>query len=207
MAEISAREAQMRLQRFNEQRGQMTAPVKHDDEQEIRLARMADVEPRTPLEQLFRPLIERSAKYCQVAAAVEDYGSRLTRQCEQASAIHAVLKDVALEYEAEFVRQNPENPAPLPRFTAWEIGKLELRAAKETDPTLRSRYEKLLNESLTANRDDPETRAPSDVRRTIVLDDRESASLFDFASAESHTRDFEDRSSNHFDRAAMSFER
>lgn len=204
MAEISAREMQMRLQRFTEQRGQMAVIMKEDGARDIKLARMADVEPRTPLEQLFRPLIERSEKYRQVAAAVEDYGDRLAKQCEQASAIHAVLKDAALEYEAEFVRQNPEKPAPIPRFAAWEIGKLESHAAKEADSALRARYEKLLNESLTASRDDSETRAPYDVRRTIVLGVRESAS---FAGAEGHARDSEDRSSSYFDRAAMSFER
>lgn len=207
MAEISTREAQMRLQRFTEQRGRTTVIVKDDGAQDIRLARIADVEPRTPLEQLFRPLIERSEKYRDIAAAVEDYGNRLTKQCEQASAIHAVLKETALEYEAEFVRQNPEKPVPRPGFTAWEIGKLELHTAKEIDPAYRACYEKLLNESLAASRDDSETRAPNDVRRTIVLSDRESASIFDSAFAESNARDFEDRLPSRFDRAAMSFER
>lgn len=207
IAEISAREAQTRLQRFNEQREQMTVIVKDDGAKDIRLARMADVEPRTPLEQLFRPLTERSEKYRQVVAAVEEYGNRLAKQCERASAIHAVLKEAATEYEAEFVRQNPEKPTPLPRFTAWEIGKLELHVAKEADLTRRARYEKLLNESQKASRDDSETRAPNDVRRTIVLSDREFAIIFDFAGAESFARDFEDRSPNHFERAAISFER
>jgi len=79
MAEISAREAQVRLQRFTEQRGQMMVIVKDDGAQDIKLARMADVEPRTPLEHFFRPLIERSEKYRRVVAAVEDYGNRSTR--------------------------------------------------------------------------------------------------------------------------------
>jgi hypothetical protein len=180
MAEISARESQLELQRFNDQRGQLT---------------------------VFVPLIRRREKNRQVATAVEDYGDRLRRRCEKASAIHEILKEAALEYEAEFVRQNPEKPVPLPQFTAWEIGKLELHATKECDPTRRARYEKLLNDSLTASRDDSETRAPGEIRRTIVLDDREAMNIFDSVVPESFTRDFEDRSPSQVDQAAMSYER
>ncbi len=207
MAEIAAREAQTRLQRFSERRGQMMVIVKDDGARDIKLGRMDDVEPRTPLEQLFRPLIERSEKYRQVAAAVEAYGNNLAKQCERASASHAVLKEAAQEYEVMFVRQNPDKPEPHPKFTAWEISKLELSAAKEPDPALRARYEKFLSESLTASRDESRTQAASDIRRTIVLDDREAASIFGYVGREIYALDFEDRSSSQFDRAALNYER
>jgi hypothetical protein len=60
---------------------------------------------------------------------------------------------------------------------------------------------------LTASRDDSETRAPGDIRRTIVLDDREAMNIFDSVVPESFMPDFEDPSPSHVDRAAMSYER
>lgn len=178
MAGIAVREAQLRLQRFTEQREQVTVLVKDDGVQEIGLARMADVEPRTPLERLFRPLLERSEKYRQIAAAVENYSSRLAQQYEEASANHAILKEATHAYEREFVRQNPGTAVPRPQFTAWEISKLELHAFRETDPTLREHYEQLYRESLVDSRGDSALRTPGAVRkgyaRTILADGREA---------------------------------
>lgn len=207
MAEISAQEAQSRLRQFTEQRERLMVIVKDDGAQNIKLGRIADVEPRTPLERLFRPLMERSEKYRQVAAAVEDYGNQLTRRYERASACHVVLKEAAKECELTYVRQNPGKPAPLPHFTAREIGKLETHAAKEPDLALRARYKKLLSESLTFSRDDSKAQEKSDIRRTIVLDDREATKVFGSAGDENYARDFENRSSNQFDRASMSYDR
>jgi hypothetical protein len=179
MAGISLREAQLSLQKFNDRRDQISVIIKDDDGQNIKLARMADVEPRTPLEKLFRPLIERSEKYRQIAAAVEDYGNRLLERVEQTSASHAVLKQAALEYEQDFVLQNPGMSVPRPQFTALEISRLEQQAAKETDPAFREYYTKLYRESLVSGRDDSETPINKEYSRTIVLNERESSNIFD----------------------------
>jgi hypothetical protein len=65
MSGIAVRDAQMKLHRFSDQREQMTVIVGDDGARGISLARMADVRPRTPVEILFRPLIERGEKYRQ----------------------------------------------------------------------------------------------------------------------------------------------
>jgi hypothetical protein len=217
MAGIAAREAQSALQRFAEQREQMTVIVKDDGAQGVKLARMADVEPRTPLEQLLRPLIERSEKYREVTAAVEESRNHLQQRYEQTSASFSVLKDEAREYEQAFARQNPNKPMPRPQFTAWEINKLELHAMKESDPALRQHYETLYRDSLASNRDDSEARTAGvrkEYSRTIVLDGRESMSILDSVGAESFIdpdRGAGDRSeyfAEHSDRnQAMSLER
>lgn len=218
MAGIAVREAQARLQQFTDQREQVTVIVKDDGVQGIGLARMADVQPRTPFEHLFRPLIERSGKYRQVAAAVENYGNRLAQRHEEASAIQAVLKEDARDYEREFARQNPGMAVPRPQFTAWEIGKLELHALKEADPVLREHYETLYRESLASSRDDSGMRTSSAARkefsRTIVVDGREAANILDYIGPEGFMDpdhgigDRNDNFAEHFDRnQAMSFER
>jgi hypothetical protein len=218
MAGIAVREAQARLQRFTDQREQVTVIVKDDGVQGIGLARMADVQPRTPLEHLFRPLIERSEKYRQVAAAVENYGNRLAHRYKETSAIHAILKEDARDYEREFVRQNSGMTAPRPQFTAWEISKLELQALKEPEAMVREHYEKLYHESLATSRDDSGIRAPSAVRkeysRTIVIDERQAANILDSVGTEGFIdpdRGVGNRSDDfteQFDlKQAMSFER
>jgi len=218
IAGIAVREAQARLQKFTDQPEQVMVIVKDDKSQEIGLARMADVQPRTPLEHLFRPLIERSEKYRWVAAAVENYGNRLAHRYQETSAIHTILKEDAHEYEREFARQNPEMAAPRPQFTALEISKLELHALKETDPALREHYEMLYRESLASSRDDSEMRAASAVRkeysRTIVVDEREAASILDYVGNEGFIDPAQgvverrDDFAEQFDRKqAMSFER
>lgn len=209
MAGIAAREAQSALQKFAEQRERVTVIVKDDGARGVKLARMADVEPRTPLEQLFRPLIERSEKYREVAAAVEEHRNRLQQRFEQASASYAILKDDAREYEQAFTRQNPNKPLPHLQFTAREISKLELHAMKESDPALRQHYETLYRDSLASNHDDSEVRTAGvrkEYSRTIVLDGRESVSILDSAGAGSFfdpDRGDGDRSeyfAEHFDR-------
>jgi hypothetical protein len=187
MSGIAAREAQSALQRFAEQSEQVTVIVKDDGARGVKLARMADVEPRTPLEQLLRPLIERSEKYREVAAAVQEYGNRLQQRYEQASGSYSVLKNEAREYEQAFVRQNPNRPMPRPQFSAWEISKLELHAMKENDLALRQYYETLYRDSLASTRGDSEARAAGathkEYSRTIVLEGREEVSILDSASA------------------------
>jgi hypothetical protein len=218
MAGIAVREAQARLQKFTDQRDQVTVIVKDDSSQEIGLARMADVKPRTPLEHLFRPLIERSEKYRRVAIAVDNYGNRLAQRYEETSAIHAILKGDAHEYEREFARQNPGMAVPRPQFTAGEIGKLELQALKETDPALRENYETLYRESLANSHDNSGMRTSSAVRkeysRTIAVDGREAANILnsvgteDFIDPERGVGNRSDDFAEQFDRKqAMSFER
>ncbi|MGH9839049.1 MAG: hypothetical protein ACREEM_09715 [Blastocatellia bacterium] len=213
MAGIAVREAQTALQRFADQRDQMTVIVKDDGGRNIRLGRMTDVRPRTPLEQLFRPLIERSETYREVVAAVEAYGNRLQQRGEEAAASHAILKEDAREQEQEFARWNPKQPMPRPQFTAWEIGRLELHAAKETDLALREQYEQLYREAIADRRDDSATReieVRKESSRTIVLDEREAATIFGSAGVDAG-REFEFRETRvperEDSRSAMSFER
>ncbi|MGE0128917.1 MAG: hypothetical protein AB7U82_12630 [Blastocatellales bacterium] len=188
MAEIAVREAQARLQEFTNRRDQVIVIARDDGADDIGLARMADVQPRTPLEHLFRPLIERSEKYRHVATMVENYGSRISQRCEEASANYEILKQDAREYEREFVSQNPEMAIPRPHFTPWEISRLELYAMKETDPARRERYEKLYRESVASSRDDFGMRAlrtaQREYSRMIVIDEREVANILDYVGAE-----------------------
>ena len=187
MASIAVREAQVASQRFADQRSQMTVIVKDDGGRNIQLGKLADVEPRTPLEQLFRPLIERSERYRLVVVAVEEHGNRLQQRLEQATESQAMLRADARDHEQEFSRWNPNQPLPRPQFTAWEVGRLEQHAMKETDPTLREQYEQLYRETIADRRNDSATREKetdrNELARTIVLEDREAAGIFDQSRA------------------------
>ncbi|MGE0129302.1 MAG: relaxase MobL [Blastocatellales bacterium] len=148
MAGIEVRESQAKLERFNERRTQMMVITQEGHGPEITLARLADVEPKSPLEQLFKPLLTRSEKYQRVAAAVEKYGERLQQQHKQNQATFAVLAEAARSYEQDFIRLNPGQPNPRPQFTAREISRLELQIIKENDPALREHYAKFYHEAL-----------------------------------------------------------
>lgn len=188
MAEIAVHEAQARLQEFTYRRDQVIVIVRDDGMGDIGLSRMADVQPRTPVEHLFRRLIERGEKYRQIATMVENYGSRISQRYEEASANYEMLKQDAREYEREFVSQNPEMAIPRPQFAAWEISRLELHALKETDPARREHYEKLYRESVANSRDNFGIRASRathrEYSRTIVVDGREAVSILDYVGAE-----------------------
>ncbi len=188
MAGIAVREAQMASRRFAERQDQTTVIVKDDGGRNVQLGRLADVQPRTPLEHLLRPLIERSERYRLVVAAVEEHGHRLDQRLENAAAGHAILLADAREHEQEFSRWNPNQPLPRPQFTAWEIARLELHATKETDPALHEHYEQLYREAVTDHRNDSAMRevemGRGEFSRTIVLDEREAASIFDSGGVE-----------------------
>jgi hypothetical protein len=178
MAGIELRESQAKLGRFNERRTQMMVITQEGHGPEITLARLADVEPKSPLEQLFKPLLTRSEKYQRVAAAVEKYGESLNQQHEQNKAAFAVLAEAARSYEQEFVRLNPGLPLPRPQFTAREISRLELQIIKENDPALREHYAKFYHEALEEPRpefsraitlDPSETREILDLKRDVPL--------------------------------------
>jgi hypothetical protein len=171
MARIELRESEARVERFNERCGQMMVIVKEGSGMDITLARLADVEPKSPLEHLFRPLLTRSEKYAAVTAAVRTYGESLHQRQEENKAAFAVLADIAKSYEQEFVRLNPGLPLPQPQFTAREISRLELQIIKENDPALREQYTKLYREAL----EDPY----ADFSRTISLDQSETREILD----------------------------
>ncbi|MGE0133442.1 MAG: hypothetical protein AB7U82_35650 [Blastocatellales bacterium] len=183
MAGIEVRESETRLERFNERRTQMMVITKEGSGTKITIARLADVEPKSPLEQLFKPLLTRSEKYQRVAAAVERYGERLHQQHEQNQAAFAVLADAARSYEQDFVRLNPGQPNPRPQFTAREISRLELQIIKENDPALREQYVKLYHEALEEPR--------QDFPRAITLDPSETRELLDLKRAAPFIRDTE----------------
>ncbi|MBS1789651.1 MAG: hypothetical protein JST85_18145 [Acidobacteria bacterium] len=172
MAGIELRESEARLERFNERRAQMIVIMQEGRGPEITLSRLADVEPKSPLEQLLKPLLTRSEKYQQVAAAVERYGERLQQQREQNQAAFAVLADAARSYEQDFVRLNPGQPNPRPQFTAREISRLELQIIKENDPALREHYAKFYHEALEEPRRDfpgAITLDPSETKEILYL--------------------------------------
>lgn len=183
MAGIEVRESETRLERFNERRIQMMVITQEGRGPEITLARLADVEPKSPLEQLFKPLLTRSDKYQRVAAAVERYGERLHQQHEQNQAAFAVLTEAARNYEQDFVRLNPGQPNPRPQFTAREISRLELQTIKESDPALREQYAKLYHEALEQLR--------QDFSRAITLDPSETRELLDLKRDAPFIRDTE----------------
>jgi len=192
MAGIEVRESEVRLERFNERRAQMMVITKEGSGTEITLGRLSDVEPKSPLEHLFKPLLTRSEKYQQVAAAVEKYGERLQQQHEQNQAAFAVLAEVAQSYEQDFIRLNPGLPNPRPQFTAREISRLELQIIKESDPALSEHYAKFYHEALEEPR--------RDFPRTITLDSSEARELLDLKRDAPFIRDADHR-------AEMSFER
>lgn len=171
MAGIEVRESETRLERFNERRTQMMVITQEERGPEITLARLADVEPKSPLEQLFKPLLARSDKYQRVAAAVERYGERLHQQHEQNQAAFAVLTEAARNDEQDFVRLNSGQPNPRPQFTAREMSRLELQTIKEGHPALREQYAKLYHEALEEPR--------QDFSRAIPLDSSETRELLD----------------------------
>ncbi len=192
MAGIEVRESEARLERFNERRTQMMVITQEGRGPEITLTRLADVEPKSPLEQLFKPLLTRSEKYQQVVAAVEKYGERLHQHHEQNQAAFAVLAEAARSYEQDFVRLNPGLANPRPQFTAREISRLELQVIKESDPALREQYAKLYHEAL----DEPR----QEFSRAITLDSSEARELLDLKRDAPFIRDAERQ-------AEMSFER
>lgn len=171
MAGLELRESEARLERFKEGRTQMMVITKEGSGTEITLGRLSDVEPKSPLEHLFKPLLTRSEKYQQVAAAVEKYGERLQQQHEQNQAAFAVLAEAAQSYEQDFVRLNPELQLPRPQFTAREISRLELQIIKENDPTRREQYAKLYHEALEESR--------AEFPRAITLDPSETREILD----------------------------
>lgn len=171
MAGIEVRESEAGLERFNERRTQMMVITQEGRGPEIMLARLADVEPKSPLEHLFKPLLTRSEKYQRVAAAVERYGERLHQQHEQNQAALAVLAEAARSYEQDFIRLNPGLQLPLPQFTAREISRLELQIIKENDPTRREQYAKLYHEALEESR--------AEFPRAITLDPSETREILD----------------------------
>jgi hypothetical protein len=171
MAGIEVRESEARLERFNERRTQMMVITQEGHGLKITLARLADVEPKSPLEHLFKPILIRSEKYQRVAAAVERYGERLQQQHEQNQAAFAVLAEAARSYEQDFARLNPGLPNPRPQFTSREISRLELQIIKENDPALRDHYAKFYHEALEEPR--------SEFSRAITLDSSEARELLD----------------------------
>jgi hypothetical protein len=112
-----------------------------------------------------------------VAAAVEAYGRKLLERHEQASASHSFLAAEAYEYEREFSREHPGRNLSDPRFTPWEVSRLELHAAKETDPVFKAKYEALYDRALET---------PSENRSRRILIEKDADQLLDPVSLDEH---------------------
>jgi hypothetical protein len=123
---------------------------------------------------LARPSIAQLNCRREIAAAVEAYGARLVEEHKKASEIHDFLVDEARAYREELSREHPGRPAPDPRFTAWEISKLELHAAQETDQVLKEKYEKLYYDALENEHED---------RSRRILIEKDADGLLDPVSA------------------------
>ncbi|MCI0389231.1 MAG: relaxase MobL [Acidobacteria bacterium] len=148
LAEINLRESDSYLARFQEHRDWIDLIVNNDGGRIVTLARLADVERKAPLERAFRRWFVEDDRHREVAAVVEAHGQKLAAERQKASEVHAFLVNEARNREEEFALTNPGRPLPDPRFTDWEISKLELHAAKEADPILKAKYEQLYLEAL-----------------------------------------------------------
>jgi hypothetical protein len=174
MAEINLREADLNLARFQERQEWIDVIVKDDGGRNIDIARLADVPPRPPLETLLRPFIAEDKRRREIAAAVEAHGARLIEEHKKASEIHDFLAVEARVHMENFAQGRPGAPGPEPRFTPWEISKLELHAAKETDPVLKAKYEKLYCDALENEHED---------RSRRILIEKDADELLDPVSA------------------------
>jgi hypothetical protein len=148
LAEINLRESDSYLARFQEHRDHIDLIVNDDGSRNLAVARLADVERKAPLERAFRQWLVEDDRHGEVLAAVEAYGQKLAMERQKASEVHAFLVNEARNREEEFARANPVRPLPDPRFTDWEISRLELHAAKEADPSFKAKYEELYLKSL-----------------------------------------------------------
>jgi hypothetical protein len=154
MAEIRLRESELSLMKFNDRREHINMIVNDDGGRKITIKRLVDIEQHSPLDQLFRPFAQRNDRHVEVAAAVEAYEERLINDHKNISGSHSLLQSVTREYRQKFSEVYPQRPFPRPHFTPWEIGKLELHAAKELDPYLREKYENLYLAALQDDRGD-----------------------------------------------------
>jgi hypothetical protein len=148
LAEIEVRESELNLSNLRERRELIDVVVKDDGKRMISIARLADLPPASPLEQLFRPLIVPDERQGEIVAALDYYEQKLIERCEQATDSHTFLFEEARKREAEFSRLYPEESRPAPMFTYREMSLLELHAARETDPSFKAKYETLYRETL-----------------------------------------------------------
>jgi hypothetical protein len=174
MAEINLREADLDLARFHDRRERIDVIVNDDGDRKIAVARLADIEPRPPLETLFRPFITQNNRSNEIAVAIEAYGARLVEEYDKARGIHNFLADEARAYGDKFARAHPGQPLPKPYFTPWEISKLELHATRETDPIWKAKYERLYCDALEQEH--------VNLPRNIVIE-KDAGSLLDPVSA------------------------
>jgi hypothetical protein len=153
LAEINLRESDSYLARFREHRDRIDLIVNDDGGRNLALARLAEVERKARLERVFRSWFVEDNHHREVAAAVEANGQKLAAERQKASEAHAFLVNEARNREEELARANPGRPLPDPRFTDWEISRLELHAAKEADPSFKAKYEELYLKALEQERD------------------------------------------------------
>jgi relaxase MobL-like protein len=174
MAEISLREAELNLAKFHERQEWIDVIVKDDGGRNIEIARLADGPLRQPLETLLRPFIAEDKRHREIPSAVEAHGARLIEEHKKAWVIHDFLAVEARVHMENFARAHPGMPMPEPRFTPWEISKLELHAAKEIDPALKEKYEKLYCDALENEHED---------RLRRILIEKDADELLDPVSA------------------------
>lgn len=153
LAEINLRESDSYLAQFQEHQDRIDLIVNDDGGRTIALTRLADVERKAPLERAFRRWLVEENRHSEVVAAVEAYGQKLAAERQKAAEVHAFLVNESRNREEEFARANPGGPLPDPRFTGWEISRLELHAAKEADPSFKAKYEELYLKALEQERD------------------------------------------------------
>ncbi len=152
ITEIHLRESELSLTKFYESREQTDIIVNDDGGRKISIARLADFNSRSPIEQIFRPLGFNNDPQRETAAAVEAYEQRLIDQHKEASASHDLLREVAKDYGRKFSHIYPDRPIPKPHFTHSEISNLDLHAVREQAPELKEKYEQLYQEALQTDR-------------------------------------------------------
>lgn len=191
IAGVKVRESAARMERYETTRNK-TMVIVQETGNDITLARLAEVEPKSPLESLFRPFLVRREKYRAIERAVSTYGARIRLQHEQNQAIHSVLSATAQAYAQEFVRANPEQPLPRPQFTARELQQLELQIIKERDPVQREQYAHLYREAIEET--------PLPFSRPILLNQTEAREILGLPETATFSREAREQGEMNFTR-------
>jgi hypothetical protein len=148
LAEIEVRESELHLASVRERRGLVDVIVQDDGKRVIEIARLADIPPAPPLERLLRPLIIPDERQAKIILALDTYERRLLERRETAFAHYELLQQEAWDRQSEFSEAYPKKSPPSPLFTAGEMSRLELHAARETDPAFKEKYEMLYRNAL-----------------------------------------------------------
>jgi hypothetical protein len=171
IAEIDLRAAHSRLENFHERRAHLDVIVGDGRARELTVKRLSDVEPKSDLEKLFRPWLAGAGGVREVVAAVGAHGSRMAAEYERAAQSRNALVELARQSERDFKSAHPGKNFPSPTFTPGELTTLEIYVARERDPVLRERYERLCQDASGEGRGRGD-RVPDEASKPGVTEER-----------------------------------